>query len=113
MFAPIFLRKKNYKSPELSKGENDVRSRKQEENLSFNNNNNDTKSALILILDYIHYLLRCWVRNCTKQILYFGQIIYNCGLLAKVGIKALEVGQLNSSTKLISLFIAKFHKHIV
>lgn len=111
--AQISPRKKNSKLPQLDTEENNIRSRRKKKNLLFNDNNSNTKSALILVPDYIYSLLKWSTRNYTKQILYPGQIVYDSGPLPKVSTKAPEASQLNSFANFISLSTAKFYKHIV
>lgn len=112
MSAPISPERKNGKSPQLGIRGNDVGSEEEEENLPFNDNNSDTKSALTLVPDYIDSQLRQSIRNRNKQVLYLSQIAYGSGLLLKVSIKVPKATQLNSSTNFVSLCTAKYHKQI-
>ena len=111
--TPAFLRKKNGKSSQLGTGRNDIRSADQEENPPFNGNNNNIKSALILVSDHTNSLPRQSIRNYTIRVLQPGQIAYGSELLPKVDTKAPEVGQLSSSANFLSLYMAKSYKYMV
>ena len=110
---PISSGRKNGKSLQSGKEGNDVRFVDQEENPPFNNNINDTKSVLTLVPDHIDSLPRQSTRNCTKQVLYPGQIAYGFGPLPKVDTKAPEVGQLSSSANFVTSCTAKSHKYMI
>lgn len=66
LFTLISPRRKNGKLSQSGIGENDVEFGEKKENLSFNDNNNDTKSTLTLVLDHIDSPPRQSTCNCTK-----------------------------------------------
>ncbi len=64
------------------------------------------------MLDYIESPLRESIHNCTKRVLYPGQIGYGCGSLPKIRTKASDLDQSSSSRIFVTWCKAKFHKYI-
>ncbi len=78
--------RKDVDSPKSGKGGDDVGS------IVNDSNDSDIVSALTSVPDYTESLPRRSKRNCTKRVLYPGQIVYGSGPLPKVNVKAPEVG---------------------
>ncbi len=76
-------------------------------------NDSETESALISVPDHIESPPRRSKHNCSKRVLYPGQIVYGSGPLSKVNAKAPEVGQSSSSANLVSSRSAKSHENMV